>query len=87
MRDFIEQMEDAAEARYERMLQPDGKLKCDCGKLFDADKEGGPVSPNPYAMPVCGDCFIEYIEAASQDADREMIGDDVDFGLEDIGNK
>lgn len=27
------------------------------------------------------------IEALSEDADREMIGDDVDFGLRDIGNK
>ena len=25
--------------------------------------------------------------AQSQDADREMIGDDVDYGLEDIGCK
>lgn len=27
------------------------------------------------------------VEALSKDADREMIGDDVDYGIEDIGCK
>jgi len=34
-------------------------LKCGCGKIFDED-EGTVISSNPYAMPVCGDCFLEW---------------------------
>lgn len=60
MRDILEHLEDGAEASYHEMLQPDGRLKCGCGKIFDADSEGGPISANPYAMPVCGDCFIKW---------------------------
>ena len=60
MRDFIECLEDAAEASYYEMLQPDGRLKCGCGKIFNPNEEGGPVSSNPYAMPVCGDCFEKW---------------------------
>lgn len=55
--DFLENLENAAERRYEEMEQPDGKLRCGCGRIFDPNKEGGPMSPNPYAMPICGDCF------------------------------
>ena len=76
MRDFIENLEAGAELRYEEMVQPDGRLKCDCGRIFDADEEGGHVSSNPYAMPVCGTCLEEYIkdmkEKKSQDAQAEM---------------
>lgn len=60
MRDFLECLEDAAEAEYCNMLQSDGRLKCHCGRLFDAEEEGGPVSNNPYAMPVCGECFEKW---------------------------
>ena len=59
MKDFIENLEDGAEAAYFEMLQGNGKLKCDCGRIFNPDKEGGLVSPNPYAMPVCNECFRE----------------------------
>ena len=61
MRDIIEHLEAGAEAAYDEMLQSDGRLKCGCGKIFDADSEGGCISPNPYAMPVCGDCLEKYI--------------------------
>lgn len=57
--DSIERLEAGAEAAYYKMLQPDGKLKCGCGKIFDED-EGTVISSNPYAMPVCGDCFLEW---------------------------
>jgi len=57
MRDIVEHLEVGAEIAYDEMLQPDGRLKCWCGKLFDPNEEGGTVSPNPYAMPICGDCF------------------------------
>lgn len=60
--DQIESWENAAEKQYFDMLQDDGRLKCCCGNIFDADKEGGMVSANPYSMPVCGKCFDEYIE-------------------------
>jgi len=60
MRDFLENLEDAAERQYDEMLQPDGRLKCDCNRIFDPNKEGGVVSSNPYAMPVCGECFINW---------------------------
>ena len=64
MRDFIGNMEHAAEAKYYEMLQPDGRLKCGCGKLFNPDDEGGTVTPNPYAMPVCGECLERAMKEA-----------------------
>jgi hypothetical protein len=63
MKDIIEQMEDAAEHRYYETVQPDGRLKCDCGRVFNPDDEGGPLSPNPYAMPVCGVCLDAAMDA------------------------
>lgn len=54
--DQMEAMEAAAEIRYDEMDQGNGKLKCSCGKLFDLG-EGGVPSINPYAMPVCNECF------------------------------
>lgn len=63
MRDIIENFEAGAEAAYDEMLQPDGRLKCGCSKIFDPESEGGPVSSNPYAMPVCGECFENYMES------------------------
>ena len=61
MRDILENLEAGAEASYCRMLQTDGRLKCGCDRVFDPKKEGGPISPNPYAMPVCGDCLEKCI--------------------------
>ena len=60
MKDFIENLEDAAESAYYEMLQSDGRLKCGCGKLFNPEEEGAVLSPNPYAMPSCGSCFEEW---------------------------
>ena len=59
MKDILENMENCAENKYFDMLQPDGKLKCSCGKLFN-EGEGEPLSSNPYAMPSCPDCCAEY---------------------------
>ena len=56
MKDFLENLEDAAEAAYAEMEQPDGKLKCGCGNIFRPE-EGETLSPNPWAMPVCQECF------------------------------
>ena len=60
---WVESKESAAEDAYFDMLQKDGRLKCGCGKLFDAEDEGGTVSPDPWAMPVCGDCFDEWYKS------------------------
>jgi len=61
VKDLIEHFEDAAEARYQQMLQEDGRLKCSCGNIFDPDKEGGPLSESPYSMPVCGKCLAAIV--------------------------
>lgn len=56
--DILEQLESLAERQYEEMLQPDGTLKCSCGRCFNPLNEGGILTGNPYSMPVCGQCFI-----------------------------
>ena len=70
MKDIVEHLEAGAEASYYEMLQPNGLLKCGCGKNFDPDSEGGPVSSNPYAMPVCGNCFMKWKCATRVQASR-----------------
>ena len=62
MKDIVEHFEACAEAAYERMVQPDGKLKCGCGNIFDVDLEGVFINPNPYSMPVCSGCGGEYFK-------------------------
>lgn len=65
MKDIIENFEDCAEREYDNMLQPDGKLKCFCGNIFDPENEGEVLSSNPWAMPVCNECckkFFEHME-------------------------
>ena len=34
-------------------------FKCGCGKLVDIN-EAETLSPDPYAIPVCHDCFDEW---------------------------
>lgn len=62
MRDIIEHFEAAAEAAYYDAVQPDGRLKCSCNRIFDPDKEGRVISDNPYAMPVCGECLGKFMK-------------------------
>lgn len=62
MRDTVDHLEAGAEVEYYEMLQPDGRLKCGCGRIFNANEEGGIVSPNPYAMPICRNCFSRWKE-------------------------
>lgn len=58
--DPIELGEASAERAFDELSQPDGRLKCyQCGTIFDPDTEGGTLSPDPYAMPVCGTCFAK----------------------------
>jgi hypothetical protein len=57
--DPIERGESRAEAAYDEMVKSDGKWKCDCGRIFDPKLEGENfISPDPYAMPVCGQCAM-----------------------------
>lgn len=75
MLDQIESMEYAAERAYDQMDQGNGMLKCTCGKLFHYD-DGHVVSPDPWAMPVCPDCFDEYMDQKEMDS----IFDDIEKG-------
>jgi len=61
---IIERSEASAERAYDEAIQPNGLFKCYCGALFNPESEGGTVSPNPWAMPVCGKC----LEAAMKEA-------------------
>ena len=63
MRDFVEIMEDAAEDRMWKMLQPDGMLKCACGQLFNPMFEGTVLSPSPYGLPYCNKCADAHFKA------------------------
>ena len=58
VRDFLEMLEDSAEMKLDEMTKglPRGKFRCNCGKIDDLDN-AHPVSNNPYATPICGDCF------------------------------
>ena len=61
MKDIVEHFEACADAAYERMVQPDGRLKCECGNIFDADADGVFIDSNPYSMPVCPECGEKHI--------------------------
>ena len=58
MNDFIGNLEDAADVRWLKAEQPDGRIKCGCGSIFDPTKEGI-ISDNPYSLPVCDKCCNE----------------------------
>ena len=64
MRDIIERMEDAAEQEFYEMTKdcPEGYFKCDCGRVAHLDN-AHPIANSPWAMPVCGDCFDEFVES------------------------
>lgn len=63
MIDQFESKMNAAERIYDELYVGDGKMKCpSCDSIFNPDNEGGTVSPDPYAMPVCGKCLGEAME-------------------------
>jgi hypothetical protein len=55
--DPIERGESSAERAYDDQFISEHEFCCDCGKIFDPDREGGTPSPDPYCMPVCGTCI------------------------------
>lgn len=55
MRDFLETLEDRAEAWAIDNMRGD-EFKCSCGKWCKLS-EGETMSPNPYAIPLCRQCF------------------------------
>lgn len=58
--DPVELGEARAERACEELEQPDGRFRCyQCMAIFDAQAQGGTLSPDPYAMPVCGKCLFE----------------------------
>lgn len=58
--DPMELAEAAAERAYDELSLPSGRLKCwRCDQPFDPESDGGTITPDPYAMPVCGICFDE----------------------------
>jgi len=85
--DQIEQWESAAERNYDEAIQPGGKFQCTCGSLFDPEKEGGLPTPNPYGMPVCGQCLGDIMltqqqESSAEDAARGLHEDPDLFSAE-----
>jgi hypothetical protein len=71
MKDFIERAEDAAEREYDEITKdaPVGFYKCPgCGKVASLEDDAHPISPDPWAMPGCGDC----LEAALSDFKEKL---------------
>jgi hypothetical protein len=65
--DPIERGEARAEAAYDEMIQPEGKWKCPCGRIYDPKEEGeNYLYPDPYAPPSCGQCAEEYFKSNAE---------------------
>lgn len=62
--DPIERGEARCDSWYYEALQPNGQVKCDCGNLFDLE-DGETCSADPYAIPVCPDCFEKWVDSVS----------------------
>lgn len=58
--DPIEKGEDSCE-RWAEEHMINNMFKCGCGKMVDINK-AETLSPDPYAIPVCPDCFNEWWE-------------------------
>lgn len=56
--DPIERAEASIENWYYDNLQPDGRLKCSCGRLFKLE-DGVDSGPSPWAIPMCPTCGEE----------------------------
>jgi len=58
MRDFLENLEAAAERRLDEMTEgvPEGMFRCFCGEI-DELAHAAPSSNNPYCQPMCRKCL------------------------------
>ena len=65
MRDFLENLEDAAEARFDEMTQglPRGKFRCGCSNIEELDHAAS-ASENPYSEPICRQCLQKMMNDA-----------------------
>ena len=61
LRDPIERGEDRCDAWASQAVEGDSFL-CDCGRWCNLD-DGETLSPDPYAIPVCRECFSEEFPA------------------------
>ena len=57
MRDYLETLEDACEARMADMSHdvPEGMFRCACGRVVDLGSACA-SSPSPFASPICPTC-------------------------------
>lgn len=77
MYDQFEAMEEACERQLDRMFDvKTGLYRCDCGILFNPEKEGGPATSSPYSVPVCGECVERIIQEL-----KDNPTDDMGFGI------
>ena len=58
--DPIERMEASAERWAEENVEGN-MFKCSCGKMCKLE-DGQTIDSNPYASPVCMDCFEEWYD-------------------------
>ena len=58
--DPIERLEAFAERWLDENVHGDS-FKCGCGEMCEL-RDGQSIDPNPYAPPVCPDCFREWFE-------------------------
>jgi|HubBroStandDraft_2_1064218.scaffolds.fasta_scaffold05081_3 uncharacterized Zn finger protein (UPF0148 family) len=66
--DPIERAEAAALAAFDRLSLGGTMMKCpECGTPFDFEKEGGMISPNLAALPVCGNCVATFMHEDDDD--------------------
>ena len=65
MKDFLENLEDAAERWADEHIVGD-EVTCNCGRKFSLASGGNMISPNPYAIPVCNHCFEEWWHASRE---------------------
>ena len=59
--DPIERLEAFAERWSDENIYGDS-FKCDCGEMCEL-KDGQSIDLNPYAPPVCSDCFKEWFDS------------------------
>ena len=57
MMDPIERGEARCEAWYAEAVRPDGRVKCQCGRLFNLE-DGETLTSDPFGIPICRNCLL-----------------------------